>query len=168
LCHPVRYIEPTGGGHGCSGDDHGAARLLRHSRDFDCCRHFGDRHQRTSDLVEELIGIFFHVEQFQEHAQEQTEAATASANRFAANVKTITTAHAEYTKKGFQDGLELISKLTTLKSPDEAMKLQADYAKSAYETFVAESKTISDLYIDFAKQTFKPFEGLIAKMSPAK
>jgi hypothetical protein len=47
------------------------------------------------------------------------------------------------------------------------MKLQADYAKSAYETFVAESKKISELYADFAKQTFKPFEGLIAKMTPA-
>jgi hypothetical protein len=45
---------------------------------------------------------------------------------------------------------------------------QPDYAKSAYETFVAESKKISELYTDFAKQTFKPFEGLIAKMTPAK
>ena len=59
------------------------------------------------------------VEQFQKHAQEQNEAAMASANTFAANVKTITTAHAEYTKKAFQDGLEFISKLTSLKSPDE-------------------------------------------------
>ena len=91
-----------------------------------------------------------------------------SASAFAENAKTITTAHAEYTKKVFQDFSEFISKLTSLKSPDEAMKLQADYAKSAYETFVAESKAISDLYADFAKQTFKPFEGLIAKMSPAK
>jgi hypothetical protein len=31
-----------------------------------------------------------------------------------------------------------------------------------------DSKAISDLYTDFAKQTFKPFEGLIAKMTPAK
>jgi phasin family protein len=79
---------------------------------------------------------------------------------FAANAKTITIAHAEYAKKAFQDFSEHISKLTSLKSPDEAMNLQADYAKSAYETFVAESKRISQLYTDFAKQTFRPFEGL--------
>jgi len=108
------------------------------------------------------------VEQFQKHAQEQNEAAMASVSAFAVNAKTITTAHAEYTKKAFQDFSEFISKLTSLKSPDEAMKLQADYAKSAYETFVAESKKISELYTDFAKQTFKPFEGLIANMNPAK
>jgi phasin family protein len=97
------------------------------------------------------------VEQFQKYTQEQNEGA------FAEKAKTITTAHAEYTKKAFQDFSEFISKLTSLKSPNEAMKLQADYAKSAYETFVAESKKISELYTDFAKQTFKPFEGLIAK-----
>jgi phasin family protein len=108
------------------------------------------------------------VDQFQKHAQEQNEAAMSSANAFAENAKTITTAHAEYTKKAFQDFSEFISKLTSLKSPDQAMKLQADYTKSAYETFVTESKKISELYIDFAKQTFKPLEGLIAKITPAK
>ena len=108
------------------------------------------------------------VEQFQKHAQEQNEAAMASANTLAASVKTIATAHAEYTKKAFQDFSEFISKLTSLKSPDEAMKLQADYAKSAYETFVAESKKISELYADFAKQASQPFEGLIARMTPTK
>ena len=107
------------------------------------------------------------VEQFQ-NAQVQNETAISSASAFAEKAKTITTAHAEYTKKAFQDFSEFISKLTSLKSPDEAMKLQADYAKTAYETFVAESKKISGLYTDFAKQTFKPFEGLIAKMNPAK
>ena len=108
------------------------------------------------------------VEKLQKHAEEQNEVAMASANTLAASVKTIATAHAEYTKKAFQDGSEFISKLTSLKSPDEAMKLQADYAKSAYETFVAESKKISELYTELAKQTFKPLEGLIAKMTPAK
>ena len=108
------------------------------------------------------------VEQFQKHAQEQNEAAMASASTFAANAKTITTAHAEYTKNAFQDGLEFISKLTSLKSPDEAMKLQADYAKSAFETFVAESKKIAELYADFAKQASQPLEGLIARMTPTK
>jgi hypothetical protein len=109
------------------------------------------------------------VEQFQNYAQEQNEVAMASATALAASVKTIATAHAEYARKAFQDASEFISKLTSLKkSPDEAMKLQADYAKSAFETFVAESKKISELYTDFAKQAFLPFEGLIARMTPTK
>ena len=108
------------------------------------------------------------VEQFQNHAQEQNEVAMASATTLAASVKTIATAHAEYARKAFQDASEFISKLTSLKSPDEAMKLQTDYTKSAFETFVAESKKISELYTDFVKQTFKPFESVISKMTAAK
>ena len=94
------------------------------------------------------------VEQLQGY-EEQNDAAMASTKTLMGSVKTIATAHAEYNKEAFQDGSEFISKLTSLKSPDEAMKLQADYARSAYETFVAESKKISELYTDFFKQTFK-------------
>jgi hypothetical protein len=48
------------------------------------------------------------------------------------------------------------------------MSLQSEYAKTTYETFVAEAKKISELYADLAKQAYKPLEGLVAKMTPAK
>jgi hypothetical protein len=108
------------------------------------------------------------VEQFQKPAQEHNDAAVASANPLAASIKTITTAHAEYTKKLFQDGSDFFSKLTRLNSTDEAMKLQNEYTKSAYEAFVTESKKFFELYSDLARQTLKPFEGLIAKMPPVR
>jgi hypothetical protein len=53
-----------------------------------------------------------------------------------------------------------------VKSLDKAIEVQAEFAKSAYETFVAESQKIAGLYTDLAKQTFKPFEGMVAKFSP--
>jgi hypothetical protein len=108
------------------------------------------------------------VEQFQKSAQEHNEVAVASADTLAASFKIITTAHAEYTKKVFQEGSEFFSKLTKLNSTDEAIKLQNEYAKSGYEAFVTESKKFFELYSDLARQTFKPFEGLIAKMASAK
>jgi hypothetical protein len=108
------------------------------------------------------------VEQFQKSAQEHNEAAVALTNTLAASFKTITTAHAEYAKKLLQDGSEFFSKLTKLNSTDEAMELQNDYAKSAYEAFITESKKFFELYSDLARQTLKPFEGLIAKLPPAK
>jgi phasin family protein len=108
------------------------------------------------------------VEQFQHKAKEQSDAAMASAKTFAANVQAITTAHADYTKKAIQDGSELIAKLTSLKAPADFMVLQSEYAKSAYETFAAEAKKISELYANLAKQAYKPLEGLVAKVTPAK
>ena len=57
------------------------------------------------------------VEQFQQKAKEQSDAAMASVNTLAASVQAITTAHADYTKKALQDGSEFMTKLTSLKAP---------------------------------------------------
>ena len=48
------------------------------------------------------------------------------------------------------------------------MALQSEFAKTAYETFVAESKKIPELYAGLAKQPYKPLEGLVAKITPTK
>jgi hypothetical protein len=94
----------------------------------------------------------------------RNDAAVASANTLAASMKTITTAHAEYAKEALQEGSDFFLKLTKLNSTDEAMKLHHEYARSAYEAFVTNSKKLFELYSDLARQTLKPLEGLIAKM----
>jgi phasin family protein len=103
------------------------------------------------------------VEQIQQTAKDLGDAAMSSAKTFATSIQTIATAHADYAKKAMKDGSEFISQLTSVKEPAKLMELHSEYAKNAYETFVAESKKISELYTDFFKQTTKPFEALIAK-----
>lgn len=103
------------------------------------------------------------VEQVQQVTKDLGEAATSSAKTLATSVQTIATAHADYAKKAMQNGSEFFAKLTSVKEPTKVMELQSEYVKNAYETFVLESKKISELYTDFFKQTTKPFEALIAK-----
>jgi hypothetical protein len=50
-----------------------------------------------------------------------------------------------------------------VKSVDKAIEVQTEYAKTAYEGFVAKASKIGELYADLAKETYKPFETLIAK-----
>ena len=107
------------------------------------------------------------VEQLQQNAQQQSDAAMASANTLAASVQAITAAYSDYTKKALADGSEFMTKLAGLKTPTDVMALQSEYAKTAYESFVAEAKKITELYADLAKQAYKPLEGLAAKMNPA-
>ena len=97
----------------------------------------------------------------------QYEAALASVNNFTKNYQTIATAYADYSKKAFEDTSAFVEKLSGVKSLDKALEVQTEFAKSAYETFVAESQKIAGLYSDLAKQTYKPLEGLVAKFSPA-
>lgn len=107
------------------------------------------------------------VEEIQQYGKEQLDAAMASANTFSSGFQAIATAYGDYTKKSFEDNKSFVEKLSSVKSLDKAIEVQTEYAKSAYETFVAESQKIGALYSDLAKQTYKPFEGLAAKLTPA-
>lgn len=104
------------------------------------------------------------VEEFQKYGKEQFEQATATASEFAKGVQAIMTAYSDYSKKALEDGNAFIEKLSGVKSFEKAIELQTEYAKSSYETFVAESKKIGELYVDLAKQSYKPFEGMVSKM----
>jgi hypothetical protein len=48
------------------------------------------------------------------------------------------------------------------------MELQQAYFKNAYEGFVTQATKIGALYADLVKETCKPFEGYVAKITPAK
>jgi phasin family protein len=107
------------------------------------------------------------VEDIQQYGKEHLETVVASATTLQNGIQTIATAYGDYTKKSFEDTKSYVEKLSGVKSLDKAIEVQTEFAKSAYETFVAESQKIAGLYTDLAKQTFKPFEGMVAKFSPA-
>ena len=70
---------------------------------------------------------------------------------------------ADYSKKAFEDGTTALEKLFGVKSFDKAIEVQTEYMKAAYEGFVAETSKIGELYADLAKETYKPFESMMAK-----
>jgi phasin family protein len=107
------------------------------------------------------------VEDIQNYGKEQFEQVVANATTFQSGIQAIATAYGDYAKKSFEDTKSFAEKLSGVKSLDKVMEVQSEYAKSAYETFVAESQKIAGLYTDLAKQTFKPLEGLAAKFAPA-
>jgi hypothetical protein len=49
-------------------------------------------------------------------------------------------------------------KLMGVKKLDEAIQLQSDFAKTAYEDFVAEATMIGEMYSNLAKEAFEPFK----------
>jgi hypothetical protein len=82
-------------------------------------------------------------------------------------LQAIAVAYGDYTKKSFEDTRSFVEKLSDVKSLDKVFEVQAEFAKSAYENFIAESQKIAGLYGDLAKQTFKPLEGIVTKFAPA-
>jgi hypothetical protein len=80
----------------------------------------------------------------------------------------IATEVADYSKKSFEHGSATLESLLGAKSLEKAIEIQSDYVKTAYEGFVAQSSKLGELYTDLAKETYKPLEGMIAKVAPAK
>jgi putative toxin-antitoxin system antitoxin component (TIGR02293 family) len=73
---------------------------------------------------------------------------------------------ANYSKKSFEDSTAAIERLFGVKSLEKAIEMQTEYAKISYEGFVAKASKIGELYADLAKETYKPFETMIAKATP--
>ena len=104
----------------------------------------------------------------QKFSKESVDASMNSLTTLSKGVQAIAVESVDYTKKAFEDGTAAVEKLFGAKSIEKAMEIQQEYAKSAYEGFVAQATKVSELYVDLAKQAYKPYEGYLAKMTPAK
>jgi hypothetical protein len=102
-------------------------------------------------------------EDLQQVGKENVEVALKSFGALSKSAQAIAVELADYQKKTFEDGTAALEKLFGVKSLDKAIEVQTEFAKIAYEGFVAKANRIGELYADFAKQTYKPFEAIIAK-----
>ena len=107
------------------------------------------------------------VEELQQYGKAQLETVAASAAGLQSGIHAIASAYVDYTRKSFEDTKQFVEKLSGVKSLDKAVEVQTEYARSAYETFVAEAQKIVGLYADLAKTTFRPLEGVAARLVPA-
>jgi hypothetical protein len=107
------------------------------------------------------------VEDIQQYGKEHLETVVASAASLQNGFHAIAGAYGDYTRKSFEDTKSFVEKLSGVRSLDKAIEVQTEFARSAYETFVAESQKIAGLYGELARQTFKPLEGIVAKFTPA-
>ena len=76
----------------------------------------------------------------------------------AVSFQTVAQAYGDYTRKSWQAGRFLVERLITVRTFDEAIEIQSEFAKQAYVNFVAQSERICELYGELAKQFFRPFE----------
>lgn len=69
----------------------------------------------------------------------------------------------EYSKKTFETGSATLEKLIAARSLENAIEIQAEYAKSFYEGLVAQTARMGELYTDLARDAYKPFESALPK-----
>ncbi len=63
----------------------------------------------------------------------------------------------DYAKRSFDDGTVAFEKLAGAKSIDQAIQIQTEYFRSAYDAFVAQSTKTRELYTKLAQDSLVPF-----------
>lgn len=102
-------------------------------------------------------------EDLQQVSKENVDTALKSVGALSKGAQAIAVEVADYSKKSFEDGSAALEKLFGVKTFDKAIEVQTEYAKTAYEGFVAKATKIGELYADLAKEAYKPFESMVAK-----
>jgi hypothetical protein len=108
------------------------------------------------------------LEDLQKMGKDNVEAALKSFDAYAKNMQTIAQEVADYSKRSVDEGTKTVEKLFGAKSFDNAIEIQNTYLKSAYEGFVSQTAKLGSLYVDLARETYKPFESQIAKATGTK
>ena len=103
------------------------------------------------------------LEDLQQVGKENMDIAMKSMGAVSKSAQAIVVEVADYSKKAFEESTAALEKLFGAKSLEKAIELQTEFAKTAYEGFVAEATKIGELYADLAKESYKPFESLMAK-----
>ena len=107
-------------------------------------------------------------EDMQKFGKEHLDTVMAQFGSVSKGYQAIATEFTDYSKKSFEQGSAALEKLLGAKTLEKAIEVQSDYVKTAYEGFVAEATKLGELYTDLAKESYKPFEGFIAKVTPTK
>jgi phasin family protein len=108
------------------------------------------------------------IDDVQKLGKDNMDATLKSFGALSKSLQAITVEIADYSKKVFEQSTAATEKLLGAKSFDKAIEVQSDYAKSAYETFVAEATKLGELYADLAKEAYKPFETHFGKAASVK
>jgi hypothetical protein len=107
--------------------------------------------------------MFKSFDEAQKVGKETLDVAASSLAVVSKGMQALSADAVDYTRKTFEASSASFEKLLGAKSLDTAFEIQADFARSAYEGFVAQTTRVGELVTDIAKESYKPFEGALSR-----
>ena len=102
-------------------------------------------------------------EEFHKVGKDGFDAAVRSFGEMNKGFQAIAAEVTDYSKKAFEDSTRAFEQLIGAKSIEQAIEIQSQYAKKAYDTYMAEMSKIGEMYVGLAKDAYKPVEAVMAK-----
>ena len=95
------------------------------------------------------------------YGEETADAVTKSATVAGKGMESINSEIYSYSKQSIEDAVSATKAVMGSKSVHEAFEFQSDFAKSAFEAYVAELSKITELSTAATKEAFAPFKGRV-------
>lgn len=102
-------------------------------------------------------------EDFQKMSKDGYEATLRSYGELNKGLQAIGTRLTDYSKQAFEDATRTFEKLVGAKSLEHAVEIQSQYAKRAYDAWMAEATKVGEMYAALVRDAYKPVEQTVAK-----
>jgi phasin family protein len=100
-------------------------------------------------------------DQFLGFGKDTVEAYLKSANAAGKGVETLHNEFYSYSKQSIEDSIAAVKALAASKSVHEALELQTDLAKTAFDAYVGQMTKFGEIFQASAKETFAPLQGRV-------
>jgi phasin family protein len=120
---------------------------------------FGDINERAKTAMEKGAKL---VEELNEFNKGNIEAVVESSKVAAKAAETIGQQAAEYGRKSFESASTAMKSFASVKSPTELFQLQSEYARSAFDSLIAETSKNSEAMLKLAGEVMQPISNRLA------
>jgi len=120
---------------------------------------FAEWNDRTKAAVEKSTKL---VEEANDFAKGNVEALVESGRIAAKGFEGLGQDAAEYSRKSFESATAALKNLATVKSPADFFRLQSDYFRGAFDSYVAEASKNTEALIKLASDAAQPLSNRVA------
>jgi phasin family protein len=120
---------------------------------------FGDINERAKAAVEKSTKL---VEEMNDFAKGNVEALVESGKITAKGFETMGQEAADYSRKSFESATAALKSMSAVKSPADFFKLQSDFVRTAFDSYVAEASKNTEAMLKLAGEATQPISGRVA------
>jgi phasin family protein len=146
--------------------ENGARRFLQRSIfaiDIHCALHHLSLIKPPYEKGFKMTEQFKTGEQFQKAGKEGFDAIVRAYGQANKGFQAIAAEVTDYSKTAFEDATRAFQQLVSAKSAEQAFEIQSQYAKKAYDAYLAEMSKLGEMWVDLARDAYKPVERVVAK-----
>ena len=102
-------------------------------------------------------------DRFQKVGKENFDAVVRACGEANKSLQAIAAELTDYSKSSVEDATRAFQQLVSAKSVEQAFEIQSQYAKKAYDAYIAEVSKLGEMWVDLARDTYHPVERVISK-----